>query len=537
MNKDEELRILCIESPNKLSNSSTNYFNFEIYSFYGEKFDNLSVCENTQIEISSPIIDLNLINYNEAITFLNQGYDIYNEESDFYNDICTPAYINNSDIIIKDRQNDIFPNNITLCDNNCEYNGIDLKKEKNETVRISCKCNIKNNIDFFPDLNLDYNKLKKKFIDIKSITNIGIIKCYKLLFTKKGIQYNIGNYLISSIIIILFALLLIFIFKGYKTFVSQFYDMIRKNKTLKEKKTIKMNVILTKKKKLKKKNKRNTINISKANNNIVINSNIKLNSNYSTKLKEAFNELKTEKSDKRKNKEKSINKKNNLNYNNYELNTLSYKEAIMIDKRTYLQYYFSLLKTKHLLVFTFYTYNDYNSKIIKIYLFFFSFSLYLVVNALFFNDSTMHEIYKEEGYFDFIYHLPQILYSTIISTIINTIIKYLSLTETKIIEIKKEKESIKEKPEKELKCFLIKFIIFFILSFLFSLFFWYYLSCFCAVYKKTQIHLIKDTLISFGLSMIYPLGLNLLPGIFRIPSLRYPNNEILYIISKVLQVI
>ena len=51
-------------------------------------------------------------------------------------------------------------------------------------------------------------------------------------------------------------------------------------------------------------------------------------------------------------------------------------------------------------------------------------------------------------------------------------------------------------------------------------FFWYFISCFCAVYKNTQMILIKDTLISFALSMLYPFGLNLIPGLFRIPALR-----------------
>ena len=37
--------------------------------------------------------------------------------------------------------------------------------------------------------------------------------------------------------------------------------------------------------------------------------------------------------------------------------------------------------------------------------------------------------------------------------------------------------------------------------------------------------LIKDTIVSFGLSMIYPFGLNLLPGIFRIPALRAKNKD------------
>ena len=51
------------------------------------------------------------------------------------------------------------------------------------------------------------------------------------------------------------------------------------------------------------------------------------------------------------------------------------------------------------------------------------------------------------------------------------------------------------------------------------LFFWYFISCFCAVYTNTQIILFKDTLISFTLSMLYPFGINLIPGLLRIPAL------------------
>ena len=40
--------------------------------------------------------------------------------------------------------------------------------------------------------------------------------------------------------------------------------------------------------------------------------------------------------------------------NEYELNNLQYKEAIEEDKRTFIQYYFALLKTKHLLMFSFF---------------------------------------------------------------------------------------------------------------------------------------------------------------------------------------
>ena len=238
-----------------------------------------------------------------------------------------------------------------------------------------------------------------------------------------------------------------------------------------------------------------------------------------------------------KNENWKINKQERIEdiYNDYEINTLTYKKALKNDKRTYIKYYFSLLRKKQILLFTFYINNDYNSKNIKICLFLFSFALYYAVNALFFNDSTMHKIYIDEGKYNFIYQIPNILYSILISSIIDKIIKYFSLTETYIIEIKNNKE--KEKNINIKKRLIIKFIIFFILDFLFLILFWYYISCFCAIYKNTQFHLIKDTLIGFGLSLLYPFIFCLLPGVFRIPSLRASkqDKECLYKISIIIQ--
>ena len=67
---------------------------------------------------------------------------------------------------------------------------------------------------------------------------------------------------------------------------------------------------------------------------------------------------------------------------------------------------------------------------------------------------------------------------------------------------------------------MIKFNLFYYISLLFLIIFWYYISTFCAVYKNTQIIFIKNTLISFTLTLVYPFVLNLLPGIFRMSSLK-----------------
>ena len=228
-------------------------------------------------------------------------------------------------------------------------------------------------------------------------------------------------------------------------------------------------------------------------------------------------------------------------YNAQELNNMDYKLALKYDNRTFSEYYCSLIKRKNNFIFSFFYNNDYNSKIIKIDLFFISFIISFTVNALFFNDNTMHKIYEGKGKFQFIYQLPQIIYSSLISVVFNTLLKLLALSESDILTLKgkKENKDLNKKEEELNKKLQIKFILYFLISTLLLLLFWYYLLMFCAIYKNTQLHLIKDTLISFGLSLPYPFGINLLPGFFRIPSLsnKKGNRKYLYSISKILQLL
>ena len=228
-----------------------------------------------------------------------------------------------------------------------------------------------------------------------------------------------------------------------------------------------------------------------------------------------------------------------LKCNDYELNNLTYNEAKKFDKRRYTDYYFSLLRIKQIVIFTFYTYNDYNSKMVKICLFLFSFALYFTVNTLFYSDSTMHKIYEDNGKFNFIYQIPQIIYSTLISSVINMIVSTLSLTERNILSLKKGKNKMNNQELKMVNSIKVKYIFFFILMYLFLGLFWYYISCFCAVYRNTQIHLIKDSVISFAVYLLYPFFLCLIPGIFRIPALKpgKSSRECLFKISKITQLV
>ena len=60
---------------------------------------------------------------------------------------------------------------------------------------------------------------------------------------------------------------------------------------------------------------------------------------------------------------------------------------------------------------------------IKIDLFFIGFTINYTVNALFYTDGTMHNIYESKGSFGIEDQLPKIVYSTLISMFLNTILK------------------------------------------------------------------------------------------------------------------
>ena len=477
---------------------------YEIFNPRTKQIMDLNYCKvsNINIKIDIPVL------IKENILFK------YEQNSAYYEDICfTYTTENNTDIALYDRYIEFNKNNLSLCPINCIYSKYDNIKKK-----VTCICEIQNNIKEYFD-NQDY--YIHKFMNIKkNIINFGVLKCYKLLFSKEGLLKNFGNYIILLIIVI-HIIAAIFIYqKGYNILCYEINNVLN-HKVLENRKKKYL-------KQISKKENRTNDNSGKSMNIINNLSKSNIDIKLSSQIKDSNNSL-------HKLESKETEKKND--YIDYEINTISYKEALENDKRTYFQYYISLIKLKHILLFTFYSNNDYNSYPIKICLCCFSFSLNILINAMFFNDSTLHKIYEDKGAFNFKYILPQILYSIIICSIIITIVKSISLSDKNILKIKHEKNeySLKGKYIYVIKQIIIKLICFFIISVFFLILFWYYISSFCAVYKNTQIYLIKNVLISYILSIIYPFFTNLIPGIFRIPSLKKKSGECLYKLSLIIQ--
>ena len=511
ISEENNLYLLKIDKEKKGKNYTL--IEYEVfYPFNDGRIEilNLSFCKGINIELSIPII-------------INDRIDKHNPKSNYYNDICSKAKSDsNTDITLNDRRNDFIKNNMSLCEDNCELVDYDNNRAK-------CSCNVKSDLSL-ERIELDGKTLMANFFDIKKITNIEIIKCYKIVFSKNNMKNNYGIFIFIFIFILYFLCIIVFYCKSWKKLLDEIVKIIKaknkKNHLNKNKPLVflKNNMINSKRKNKKIENEKidSISKIIKKRNIISMKRNKigKIKNNGEINKKYAKREI------------KSI-----LEYTDSELNSLPYKKALKNDKRTYIQYYLSLLKKKQSILFSFYPNKDYNSQIIKSFLFFFNYSSDITVNALFFTDDTMHEVYVNSGDYNLNYQLPQIIYSFLISNAINFIIEYLSLSEDSIISIKSQKNINLHKNKKIIKSMKIKFVFFFIISFLLLLIFGYYISCFCCIYENTQIHLFKDSLMSFFISLIYPIFICLIPSIFRIAALSSKKGDkcCVYKFSKIIE--
>ena len=537
---------------------------YEVYHPINKSKLDLSYCEESSIS------------YNIPVTIDENNLFKYNPNSEYYNDKCnTYTTENGTDIILNDRKEDFKENNMSLCENLCEYMGYDK-----DTKKALCECGIRYKEFLLSEIDKQTDLLSNNFTKDDTNTNLGTMKCYEVLFSKEGLLTNIGSYILLLIILIHTVSTIIFYKCGYYFLENNVKNIIKNKKKEKPSKSTKkdINVIKNKsnnispkqksekikqnvkknkknsKKKNKNKNKANPLKKTKNRKNVVIN---QVNININNSNSKSFNKLKLKDTDifspqskktsnnnaklKKFNKDKKMKKLNKVlpknKYSDIELNVMDYNDALLIDNRTYFQYYCSLLKTKHPLIFTFFSNKDYNSLIIKICLFSLSFAIYYAFNAIFFNYSIIHIIYKDGGSYNLSYLFPIIVYAFLISYYINVIIRIFSLSQRNLLELKNQK-SIKQMNSlvpKVLRCLIIKYISYFVLSMIFLTFFWYYISSFGAVFQNSQVYLIKNTFISFALGLYYPFLIYLLPGIFRRLSLRSKNRKFMYTISIILQ--
>ena len=190
---------------------------YEVFNPITKEVLNLNLCESIEvlIPVSIPLDENNIL--------------LYNPKSEYFNDKCNPYTTENyTDITLNDRKNKYNKNNMGLCENNCEFS-----EYNNNTKKVSCNCKPKNTFKKIFDIDIDKDKLIHKFIDFNSTIRFDVIFCAKTLFNIAGILNNIGHYIQSSIILLHIINAILFIYKGFKSIISQIHNILKIKKIIK----------------------------------------------------------------------------------------------------------------------------------------------------------------------------------------------------------------------------------------------------------------------------------------------------------------
>ena len=573
----------------------TSYFKipiieYKIFSENGKKRYNLNYCNKKKAMYYIPKI---INDYHEYK---------YNPEHKYYHDKCllfeTDEFI---DLTIPDRKFKFNSNNMSLCESNCTYKGYtnqniececDIKQKFNSFLNVnSDKYNLIYRFEE-DDSNPVNLYTIKCFLSIQAKGSLLFRGCSIFIFIILFLiiigaiifyQYE-QKILLQKIRILLKGKFLNFLddldgnneenkFKSNNEIVEEKNNIDEKEEDNKEKNDFednyenKMNnfiINIQKKGKNTDENKLDTQNINDTNSKNIgldkINNKLKINKRRNVATKSNFSEQKTTSMNNSitntkvtmfKSKNKYDNDKNILiekikysffEMSDYELSLLSYIEAIHRDKRKFLKQFFSLISSRFILLIVLQIpkKNNFDSKTIQICYFLFILVLYLVVNTLFVDMPSFHNLYLNNGKFILSSSISRIINATMICYFLQKMLALAFLTNSYIIQKKRTKFKIKNKNETMSNItynVCIKCIMFFAVVILFLLLFWFYIGCFCIFFPKTQIYLAIKTIISIAISFIFSIIIILISAFVRFYSLKEHNREDIYRLSQFLQMI
>ena len=179
--------------------------------------DKITIIDNIENKLSEAKVDLQIIK-----EFVNEGIDIFNMSSPFYNDICF-QYNSKKDVPLKDRILEYFPN-ITLCEEGCDLIGINMT-----TITSICEC-------YYSDEKREEN-LKDKVLEeaqisfieeILSSSNLYVIKCINLVVKAETFKKGYGGFIILGLFLIEILCALIYFKKNLYSITKYIFIITNK---------------------------------------------------------------------------------------------------------------------------------------------------------------------------------------------------------------------------------------------------------------------------------------------------------------------
>ena len=235
-----------------------------------------------------------------------------------------------------------------------------------------------------------------------------------------------------------------------------------------------------------------------------------------------------------------LSEKEFINYMEKSPDEMTFEEALKNDKRKFCTIYINYLLNNHPILNIIFIDDKFRPKIFKIIIHILSIDLYLVINALFFSEEYIDELYlsqKEEKFFMFVQRsFERIIYTSIVSVIVNFILNCILISEEKIKStlireknnitiMKGEIGKILFQMEGHIKVFLI-------VNYSIMIFSWYYICCFNHAYSNTKKEWIKSSILIIILEEVFPFLFSLIITLLRIVSISWKSEQIFKISSS-----
>ena len=494
-----------------------------------------NICSDDSLIIEKSLNYYQELNIEQAKFFENQNINIFNLSDYFYNDLCyffeSP---NGKDVPIKDRIKLFYPN-ITFCEDGCSNIVVNLT-----SMKAICECKMKDLVSGQKNVS-KLIRIDDDFTEFFEEISLNVITCYRTLIQLKYFVKCYGGFIIMLFIIIQTIYVIITIKKSIAKMKVIAYWIIDNYKNFLNCQRIVASPPKTNKKQ----------------SHIIIYSE---NSNSQNDTKYKLSEFKS--TIEQKNANKKINSfedcKNAYGFNNFNikpninfkisedkkldleeylitsLDDLDFDIAVVKENRAFCRMFFDRLRVKQMVVNLFYSNNWIIPKSIKIILIIIKIDLYIVINALFYNEEYISNLCysnEKEKFLSFIPRsLNRIFYTSVVSTVLDFMISFLVPTEHKIKNILiRKKNNIKEMKIKiieSMKKIINNYWILIILSYIITIISWFYISCFNNVYPYIKNEWIKSNIVIIVVIQIISFAGCFLFTILRFVSIKYKNEKL-----------
>ena len=524
----------------KLVNTLIYFFNPET----GEKLPIDEICNEELFIIEKSLKYYPEINISQAKFFEDQNIDIFNTSDVFYNDLCcffeSP---NGKDVPLKERILIFYPN-VTLCDDSCNNIGVNLT-----SMKAICGCRLQ---EILHETHDAAKLTGLDFINILDSLSISVIKCFKTLFQYKYFINCYGGF-ISLLLIIIQTICVIIagkismvkIKKTTFSLVQNNSNLLYSKKILKYPPKKKIKTTMNYNYNLTSKNNKsaNMINSSRSQKNLLFTKKKNLIQQLNINKKNSASTFNSNFKIKTLKKNSSLLPLNNeVNLREYlltSMNDLDFNELKNRDNRSFWRMFLDKLILNQKIIDLIANNNWIIPKSIRVIFLIVMIDLYFVVNALFYNEDYIRDLYysdEDETFFSFVPRsLNRIIYTFVVNWVLDFIISLLFPSENKIKKIIiRKRNNITEMKNKiliSIKNIINNYWIFIIISYLLTVFSWYYMSCFNNVYPYLKIEWIKSSIFIFIVTQLIIISICFLFSLLRFISIKC-KSERLYRISN-----